>query len=147
MFKILGLILISISIVIIINKNIILRYFTYIFISEAIAILENMKTGCIMGKTYSKVFSELDYSGFKFFIYGTEYIHRNLLLIQRVNTTEKIFSQCGKRIKSDETEFLDSNIIILNNMADKYRHYVETNRKTQVVSSVSLILILTIVVV
>ena len=147
MFKFLGLILVSISIVIIINKNIILRYFTYIFISEAITILENMKTGCIMGKTYSKVFLELDYSEFKFFVYGTEYRHRNLLLMQRVNTTEKIFSQCGQRIKSDETEFLKSSIILLNDMADKYRHYVETNRKTQVISSVSLILILTIVVI
>lgn len=147
MFKFLGLLLISISIVIIINKNIILRFFTYIFISEAIVILENMKNGCIMGKTYSKVFSELDYSGFNFFIYGTEYRHRNLLLMQRVNTTEKIFSQCGQRIKSDETEFLKTGIIILNDMADKYRHYVETNKRTQVVFSVSLVLILTIVVV
>ena len=69
MFKFLGLLFISISIVIIINKNIILRYFTYIFIYEAITILENMKNGCIMGKTYSKVLSEMDYSGFNFFIY------------------------------------------------------------------------------
>ncbi len=147
MIKIIGLCAVSVSILATINKKIILCYFTNIFLNETISIIEQMKAGCILGKTYTKVYSEIDYTDFKFYIYGTDYKYDKLLTERRLKAVQQIYSQAGKRNKIAEIEYLDANKINIQNMAQEYKNYYILNSKTSLLSSFAVVLIMTILVV
>ena len=147
MLKLLGLLAVSISVILLLNTNIIMKYFTYIFLTETVHLLEVMKNGCMLGKTYSSVFSKTDYSRYRFYIGKTEYTYKYLLTKQRMDTVDQLFSETGKRNKNVELEFLQINITNLQRMADEYKLFVDTNKKTSFLSAVSLIMIITIVII
>ena len=77
----------------------------------------------------------------------TEYTYKYLLTKQRMDTVDQLFSETGKRNKKAELEFLQINITNLQRMADEYKLFVDTNRKTSFLSAVSLIMIITIVII
>lgn len=147
MVKLTGFMLILISALLFFNKDIIASYCTYIFLSETIKLIENMKSGCILGKTYNSIFNESDYSDFHFYIYGTEYKHKFILKEKRIKETEVFFNNIGKRVKKAELEYLETYKNIFSNLSEKYRDFYLKNGKANILFSIAFAVVVTIAII
>ena len=99
MFKILGLVLIYIAVFIAFNIKIFQAYLTHLFLIENIALAEQMKTACLLGKTYKSLFDSFNCNRFV--------ICKNLLDSNRVNAVDSFFTEAGRRNKKAEWLLLD----------------------------------------
>ena len=147
MVKFAGFMLILISALLFFNKDIITSYCSYVFLSETIKLIENMRTGCVLGKTYNCIFKESDYSDFHFYVNDTEYKHKFILKEKRIKETDAFFNNIGKRVKKAELEYLEIYKNIFLNLSDEYRVFYLKNRKANILFSVAFALVVTIVII
>ncbi len=147
MIKVIGFVLILISTILFFNRDIITSYCTYIFLTETITLIEFMKAGCLLGKTYNTIYSQTDYSDFYFYISGTEYKYKFLIKEKRKKETALFINNIGKRGKKAELEYLEIYKNIFIKSAEEYRDFYQKNRKANVLFSVAFALVVTIVII
>lgn len=105
-----------------------------------------LKSGNSMGMTYPAIFARTDFSSFRFFsattlqkaVSGQE----DSQLYNLVNADLKAYVKefilsLGKKNKRNEQEFLKNNIEYFKMQADEYKGRYDKNKKTNLVSGIS----------
>ena len=147
MFKLTGLIFLSSAILMLFNRNIYKKYCTYLFLKETVALIEKMKTGCILGKTYKEVYDSVEFEKLIFYTAYGQYSYRQLLYEEEIKMCDDFFTQAGKRNKKAEIEFLELSISLFLQTAQKNKNYFDKNKKVHLISSVSTVLVIAIMIV
>ena len=147
MFKGIGFIFLSASILILFNKNINKKYCTYLFLKETVALIEKMKTGCVLGKTYKAVYDSVNFENFTFYTASGKYCHHWLLSDEAIKLCDDFFNQAGKRNKKEELEFLELSASIFSQEAQKNKDCFDRNKKVNLISSIATVMIIAIMIV
>lgn len=146
MFKIAGLMVIVVSSTAYFCKKSICDYYTYLFLWESTRLAQILKSGNSMGKTYPAIFANTDFSAFRFFSVDT--LQRaaekqenvrilNLVHDDRKNYVQEFLLSLGKKNKRNEQEFLKNNIEYFEMQSKAYKERYDKNKKTNLVSGIS----------
>ncbi len=146
MFKIAGFMVIVASSAAYFCKKSICDYCTYLLSWESMRLAQILKSGNSMGMTYPAIFARTDFSSFRFFsattlqkaVSGQE----DSQLYNLVNADLKAYVKefilsLGKKNKRNEQEFLKNNIEYFKMQADEYKGRYDKNKKTNLVSGIS----------
>ena len=147
MFKLTGLIFLSSAIVMLFNKNIYKKYCTYLFLKETVILLEKMKTGCILGKTYKCVYDTINFENFIFYNSYGRYSYPWLLSDEVIKLCDDFFIQAGKRNKKEELEYLELSVSLFSQEAQKNKDYFDKNKKVHSISSIAIVLVIAIMII
>ena len=123
-----------------VSINLITSYFTYMYLEDVTYILQDMKQKCIMGKPYSFVFDKT---------YNLKYYNSNLsgsfLNKKRRNKVNEILNGAGKRNKREERDYLEYSLTLIDKEKLLYKNDYESNKKTCLITGISLGVIIVIV--
>lgn len=147
MFKIVGLICIYLPVMWLFNKNIFQKYCTNLFLLETIDLITQMKTACILGKTYRNTFNTINFDRMIFYTGYKTYNWHFLIDDKRQSLADNFFRQAGRKNKKAEIEFLTDTVKLLSEQAVENKRYYNQNKKIYFISSVATVLIITIMVI
>lgn len=121
MFKFMGRVLMSVSVLFIFTKNLITEYCTYRFLLYITETIETMKLQCMIGKSYNPIIPIWE---------------NNIFIAESAKEKVKIFlDSIGKRNKKEEIEFLNTYYSIFAKQAEEHRYKFETNKKSDITAA------------
>lgn len=138
--KVLGSVLIVLSMIYLVCFKLLASYITFMYLDDILWILNKMKTACIAGRTYNLVFEECNCLKY----YSSPWCCF-LVDDKRYKLADDILKDTGKRNKKEEQEYLVLAVTQIEYEKNVFKNFYIDNKKTFILTGVSLGLITVIV--